>query len=399
MFERALIRRIEGTDVDLGLLAETIFFYGKTQILLDHAILTGLSKILTLDELKRITDSNTVQFSFRNSNIGVVSGGTIRTHQFAEFFVGRKEKTRLSVAENIERTLSHALEDNPAKAKALKKFFVRNTEQNKQPADDIPNLARADVADKNYLVSAVRLILKHLVPEYSPPQKLEFELYDTGRGYAAVTNLDYGKINALYHERVSPKHSTISTEYLLSFIQDARAETYFAANYSAELVTIPLLSDLIRLKHFEFLRRRDQNQSQIDLFKDVVLDGFPSIREAVNSGAKSFSEFLDLIDEAKNFRSWLQAQNPDANILREYQKASTQNTWADKLPTKGVRFAVATGLGLIGEALMPSGMSIAAGIGVGAADTFLLDKIIKGWRPNQFVETRLRSFVTDNKDR
>jgi hypothetical protein len=74
---------------------------------------------------------------------------------------------------------------------------------------------------------------------------LEFELYDTGQGYIAVTNLDYGKINALYHGRVSPKHSTISTEYLLSFIQDARAETYFAANYSAELVTIPLLSDLI----------------------------------------------------------------------------------------------------------------------------------------------------------
>lgn len=65
MFERSLIRRIEGSDVDLGLIAETIFFYGKTQLLLDRAFVTGLAKALKLSDLERLLGSNTVELSYR----------------------------------------------------------------------------------------------------------------------------------------------------------------------------------------------------------------------------------------------------------------------------------------------------------------------------------------------
>jgi hypothetical protein len=116
----------------------------------------------------------------------------------------------------------------------------------------------------------------------------------------------------------------------------------------------------------------------------------------INSGERTLPEFLRLVRDAEQFRKWLHSQNPDASLLREYQAAATAKTWADKLPTKGIRFAIATGLGLAGEVVMPTGISTMAGIAIGAGDTFLLDKIVKGWRPNQFIENRMRSFVKGN---
>jgi hypothetical protein len=35
----------------------------------------------------------------------------------------------------------------------------------------------------------------------------------------------------------------------------------------------------------------------------------------------------------------------------------------------------------------------AVGIGLSAGDYFLLDKVIKGWKPNQFVNGPLKDFV------
>jgi hypothetical protein len=272
MFESALIRRIDGSDVDLGLIAETIFFYGKTNLLLDRSFLAGLLRELSLSDFQRLIDSHTVQFSYKTGLFGVISTGYPRHHKFVEFFVGPKEtgKKRLSVPEEVDFIVGQQLKGS-ADATAMKKLIIRNVTSHKSPRDRIPKLTETDVSDNGYLVSAIRTILGHLVPEYTLPQNLEFSLGDTGSGYIAATNLDYTSINRLYHQRVSPKHSTISSEYLLSFLQDARADSYFAAHYLAEIVTTPTLSDLIRIKHFDFLIRQDRSLDSQALFKEIAL--------------------------------------------------------------------------------------------------------------------------------
>ena len=113
---------------------------------------------------------------------------------------------------------------------------------------------------------------------------------------------------------------------------------------------------------------------------------YKSIGEALKSGEIKFKDFLELLQKADKFREWLSKIEQDKNIVAEYYKAVTSGTWVDKLPSKSVRFAIFTGAGLLLDAAIPTGLGTALGTALGAGDTFLLDKLIKGWKPNQFID-------------
>ena len=130
------------------------------------------------------------------------------------------------------------------------------------------------------------------------------------------------------------------------------------------------------------------------MFQEHHLEDARSVREAINSGERSFEEFLDLLDHADRFKEWLKGRNPDADLIREYYKAATSETWIDKLPTKSFRFVLATLGGLGADMLFPTGgIGTAIGVGIGASDSLLLDRILKGWRPNHFIEGELKTFT------
>jgi hypothetical protein len=54
---------------------------------------------------------------------------------------------------------------------------------------------------------------------------------------------------------------------------------------------------------------------------------------------------------------------------------------------------VTAGLSALAGLAMTPGAGVATGIGLSAADYFLLDRLLKGWKPNQFVEGSLRPFL------
>ena len=64
----------------------------------------------------------------------------------------------------------------------------------------------------------------------------------------------------------------------------------------------------------------------------------------------------------------------------------------EKLPTKAYRFGFFTGAGLLADIVVPTGFGTAAGVSIGAADSLLIDKLIKGWKPNQFIDGPMRKF-------
>ena len=89
---------------------------------------------------------------------------------------------------------------------------------------------------------------------------------------------------------------------------------------------------------------------------------------------------------------WLKQKDPDTNLVREYYQAVTESTWIDKLPGKGARFSIFTGAGILIDSFLTGGISTAIGVALGLGDTFLLDKIVKGWKPNQYID-QIQKFI------
>jgi hypothetical protein len=141
------------------------------------------------------------------------------------------------------------------------------------------------------------------------------------------------------------------------------------------------------------MRKRDSQVAEIDLFQEMHLDHARTIREVMNSKERTFEEFLAVLDKAEKFKEWMAGRNPDQNLITEYYKASTRESWLDKLPSKTARWVITTGLGAAVETLYPTGAAIAASQGVSLLDATMLDRLLKGWRPNQFVNKTLKPFV------
>jgi hypothetical protein len=65
-------------------------------------------------------------------------------------------------------------------------------------------------------------------------------------------------------------------------------------------------------------------------------------------------------------------------------------TLIDKLPHKIIRWSLFTGAGVAIDLLGAGGIGTAGGVLMSAADSFLVDRIAKGWKPVQFVNGPLR---------
>jgi hypothetical protein len=332
-----------------------------------------------------------------------VSSGTPRAHEFGAFtFSGTPERKirnyKDEIALQLERTLGRSSATRRLIACLTDRVALHRFKEAPQAEKIIPDLAREDIADPQFIRQAALVILKNLVPSYAPPADFRFAIFNTGQGYAVDTNIDYSHLNGIYHQTVPATHSSLDSGFLLAHVVEARLGSYFAANYLAEIVTIPVYSDIMRLKHFEFLKRRNLNVEEIDVFHETILPDVPTIQEVINSKERSVSEFLRLLDRAERFRNWLLNVNSDVGLVRNYYQAATEKTWADKLPTKSVRFVVASGLGILADVVMPTGLGTVAGIVAGAADSLYLDRLIKGWRPNQFIEGPYESFVSRRQE-
>ena len=93
MFESALITRAGGDrQVDIGLLAETIFFYRSVQLALNGSSVIALATQIPLAELISLLTRSELKLSYVHPCFGVISSGHIRLHDFGAFtFAGRKE--------------------------------------------------------------------------------------------------------------------------------------------------------------------------------------------------------------------------------------------------------------------------------------------------------------------
>jgi hypothetical protein len=200
------------------------------------------------------------------------------------------------------------------------------------------------------------------------------------------TNIDFEEINAHRKARV-PSQDPVTMARLLTTILEARADLALASHYSGDFNTSEIASTLIRLRCAQLLQSAKEHADSQQEFVDVVLPDAPSLAECIDSGERSFDEFLQLLSSARRFKNWISSVNVDENLVSAYIKAITSEGQLQGIKGKTVRYALTTGAGFANPV---------AGVLTSLADTFLVEKLLGGWRPNHFVAKRLDPFVRGN---
>jgi len=270
--------------------------------------------------------------------------------------------------------------------------------------DQILQLARMDVKDKSYIVEAIRAWLEVAVPEYELPKTARIEVASTKDGFVFLGNLDFAAINEVYHRRIPVSHSSITPAYLLAQILDARKELTLAAGVNADLWVGDALSAVLQKRVSTIAAALTKSRRDIDYFHTVEFEG-RTFREAINKKEKTGLELIALLedDETRKFKTWLAAQPPEGFLLKEYDRAVfSRQGWTQKLPFKLGKIVTFAGLGAMVDlsvgtmglaSLATAGLSAASDVATGAADEFMLPKLLKGWKPNQFIEGPAKKFV------
>ncbi|CAB3768981.1 hypothetical protein [Paraburkholderia solisilvae] len=391
MFEHVVLRRAEGgSPVTAGQIAESLLYYQKVHVVIDRGTLFQLVKQIGIDHLKLLLKRPELSAVYCEENLAThtKSVGVTQFHDYLAFSLGGDQATKLNSPE--ERT-AYELErqGTPRKvAREFSKWFTNRVPMRKYTGNHfvkggIPAAARRDLSDAEFVRDAVRQAIAALSEGRTVDDSLHFELMHTEQGYCAFSNIDFDAINTRRAAMVPPL-DPVTVAYLLSNILDARADLAMASYYGGDFVTSAVTSAIIRTRYSEVLRRSQLNLESRQQFVDVVLPDAPSLSEAIDAGERSIDDFFRLLDKGGRFKSWLGAVNPDENLVRAYIREITSEPSIQGTVAKTLRYALTTALGFVNPV---------AGLVAGGADSFVVDKLFSGWRPNHFVVKKLLPFV------
>ena len=117
-------------------------------------------------------------------------------------------------------------------------------------------------------------------------------------------------------------------------------------------------------------------------------------QEAINSGERNYDDLLKILKKSRRFRPWLKDQDPNTDLVQAYYKEVTSSTWIEKLPIKVLKWTTLAAIdAALSLAQIDPAIVIATSTALSFADSFVIEKMTRGWKPNQFVEKHLQRFV------
>jgi hypothetical protein len=157
------------------------------------------------------------------------------------------------------------------------------------------------------------------------------------------TDFDFGQANAFCRKAV--QDAPFNKASILSGLFGGLADLKAAASFSDEMAVSPSASAIAELKLCSLLSKRSASEEKIDAFQEWTCEHGRAIREAVAANRYNFDDILRLAEDAGRFKDWL-AKYPDTSDLNgEYLRAVCNVGWAEKLPSKVVRFLLFASVG------------------------------------------------------
>lgn len=392
MFETICIRNQSNdanTPIDIGFLAETMLFYQDVRVVGNHLVLKQLINQCGPETLLELLKSGFLKFSYQTNNAGIQ---TLNSNSPNEIHSPLFFSAPHLALQNVVPKMFVEVTGRSGRGRRLGNRFISLAQSVSYPETIIKTISE-DFSSEDYIKKATARLLEVVAPEYQIPHPFEFHITKTQKGFSIRTNLDFQLVNQIYHKRTSVTHSSVSPAYILAQLFGVEENLFFSSLYSAELAISCENSFLLQTKVDALLNKRNNSEQQISSFQDFILDGGFMIREAINSGEKSFADLLKLLDKSNKFKAWLKNQRPDENLCKNYLREVTASTWIERLPAKAFRWALFTGAGLFVDSAGAGGVGTAVGIGLSATDAFVVDKFLKGWKPNHFIDEHLKKFL------
>lgn len=392
MFESITISTQNKYDInnplDIGSLVECMLFYEKTTVIANRGILEQIIKYFGVERLLLLIEEDLLNIIYTETMLGVVTNtingvsyhGTTELSSPQHTYQDELRKICISVAgkDGKGRRLAQRIQD---------KIYVTKHDQ------IILEGANKSILDQNYVQSAVQTVIKEVTPEFGDISKILFHTQMTSNGIEVGTNINFTLLNELYHRRVSIKHSTITPALIFSHLLEMEKELYFASTNLSELSSSNLSAKLAEQKIDYVITRSARSSDALTHFKAFLFKDAMAIRESINSNRIELDELISILQKSKKFKEWVSHVTPDKDLIKTYYEEVTRGSISDKLPTKTVRWAIFTGLGIAADAITTGGLGTATGIAIGALDTFYVDKLLSGWKPNQFIDEEVKKII------
>lgn len=388
MFEKICVPPIQPQELefDLGLLAESLLFYDSTFLIIKHTNLLGLIRGVGPEVLIELIEEHNLKVRFLHRQFSAI---TMNKNTPNELFGVATIHAPKYDLENVASKAFVEATGKSGKGRRLAVRFCRSVSE-VEYAKDITDSIREDMKEGTCIERFLsrRLITLGADKEISLPKKFRYYFTrQSDQGFKLETNFNFQEKNIPIQELIDP--AAVLADYGTTV-----ANMTIWAQMGSEVAVYPSQSDVIGARISGLLEKYKGNQDKIPIFQDFVFNDSHSISQAINGNHRKFSDLLRVLKQARKFKAWLISQPVDKDLLKEYHKKATENTWIEKLPGKSARFLFFTAAGLgIDKVFGTDDIGKIAGVTMSALDTFFLDHFVKGWRPNQFVEGPLKKFL------
>jgi hypothetical protein len=387
MFDRICIppKYPEGTSFDVGQMAESLLFYGEVILILKYSTLKGLLHQCNPETIIRLLEHGRLKLKYTHHMLGAISRNENLPFARYDFGLISSEKQRLDIA---AQTILQEITDKKGKGRRLANRLVKYIEPVNY-AGEITKQIVTEIQDRKFISEYIYRKLKKVYPSLSQKVIFNFAPVVKGEGFPLQTNINFIDLAKLISDDTKiNKPSAILADYGTTI-----ADLSLWSRYNTEVSVNDNQADVLQSRFDVLLSQQKGSEEIRSNFQDFVLDDSKAIQKSINSGNRTLEEFCSILERSDKFSSWIRGQEPDSNLVKSYYKEVTSNSWVDKLPSKTSRWAIFTGTGIALDLLTASGLGTATGVALSAFDNFVLDKLIKGWKPNQFINDDLLSFI------
>jgi hypothetical protein len=360
--------------IDVGRLGESLIFYDSVHLVVGPRQLEYVLEHIDAAVLTELLETASLHVTYRD----FVHATHTRTDGVIEFhtpiFVGA-ETFRLDAL--LEQSLAAFKGGRQIASKLLDLIKVedRGPENYQSPNAFLNNAAWTTTCIANLLEQYIGR------DKFTDDVRLALTKHDSG--FTVDTNINFKAINAS-RPAYLPE---LNAARFMGMVCEACNHLVLASRSNADLHTSSLTSVVSRNLMLPVLAHTERSDGNVERFQTMLFESGHAIAEAINSGQRSFDELIPVLARARNFKRWLSDHTAATELVHAYYRDVSTGTWLTNLPLKTFRWLVTTSLGLI------PAYGTVAGAASSLVDSFLIDELAHGWRPNQFVDGPLRRFV------